>query len=157
MAYTYRCAIPDDIGNCMELRGQTRENAVSIERLNALGITRESWSSDVVNGNLRGYVCLDEGRIVGYCFGDSRTGEIVVLALLPDWEGRGIGRQLLNLIVQDFAAAGFQRLFLGCSSNPEVRSYGFYRHLGWRPTGDIDARQDEILEYFPAQSTPTKN
>jgi hypothetical protein len=28
-----------------------------------------------------------------------------------------------------------------------VRSYGFYRHLGWRSTGSFDDRGDEILEY----------
>jgi hypothetical protein len=35
---------------------------------------------------------------------------------------------------------GLARLFLGCSSDPKVRSYGFYRHLGWRSTGVTDAR-----------------
>ncbi|MER2177626.1 MAG: GNAT family N-acetyltransferase, partial [Stenotrophomonas maltophilia] len=27
-----------------------------------------------------------------------------------------------------------------------VRSHGFYRHLGWRPTGEIDSLGDEVLE-----------
>ncbi len=26
------------------------------------------------------------------------------------------------------------------------RSHGFYRHLGWRPTGEIDDLGDEVLE-----------
>jgi hypothetical protein len=41
---------------------------------------------------------------------------------------------------------GHQRLFLGCAKEPLVRSHGFYRHLGWRPTGQVDANDDEILE-----------
>ena len=49
----------------------------------------------------------------------------------------------------DLAALGHQRLFLGCSADPQSRSYGFYRHLGWRSTGEFDAHGDEILEYFP--------
>jgi GNAT superfamily N-acetyltransferase len=146
---TYRPAVPQDIAACIDLRGKTRENAVSVERLKSLGVTHESWSRGVADGVLPGHVCLDEGRLVGYCFGDSTTGEVVVLALLPDWEGRGIGKYLLNRIVRDFTRLGFQRLFLGCSSDPKVRSYGFYRHLGWRSTGTLDAHNDEVLEYFP--------
>ena len=38
-----RLATPDDIPACLVLRGQTRENAISAERLAAMGITAESW------------------------------------------------------------------------------------------------------------------
>jgi N-acetylglutamate synthase-like GNAT family acetyltransferase len=151
MTLTYRPAVPEDIAACIDLRGKTRENAVSVERLATLGITHESWSRDLADGVLPGYVCLEQGRMVGYCFGDSTTGEVVVLALLPDWEGRGIGKHLLSMIVRDFTHLGFTRLFLGCSSNPKVRSYGFYRYLGWKSTGTLDAAQDEVLEYFPGR------
>lgn len=146
MTLTYRGAVPSDIAACIELRGKTRENAVSVERLKQLGVTQASWSADVANGDLPGYVCLDQGQIVGYCFADKRSGEIVVLALLPPWEGRGIGKSLLELSVTDLAKLGFQRLFLGCSSDPKVRSYGFYRHLGWKSTDTFDANHDEVLE-----------
>jgi ribosomal protein S18 acetylase RimI-like enzyme len=146
MTLTYRRAVPSDIAACIELRGKTRENAVSVERLEKLGVTLASWSADVANDDLPGYVCLEDGQLVGYCFADKHTGEIVVLALLPAWEGRGIGRKLLEMSVTDLAKLGLQRLFLGCSSDPKVRSYGFYRHLGWKSTGTFDANDDEVLE-----------
>jgi hypothetical protein len=41
----FRAAVPDDAAVCVILRGQTRENAVSIERLRSLGITAESWAA----------------------------------------------------------------------------------------------------------------
>lgn len=154
MPLSYRPAVPEDIAACIDLRGKTRENAVSVERLKSLGVTHESWSRGVADGVLPGYVCLDDDKLVGYCFGDCTTGEIVVLALLPDWEGRGIGKCLLNTIARDFIRLGFQRLFLGCSSDPKVRSYGFYRYLGWRATGTLDAHDDEVLEYFPDAGAP---
>ena len=53
---------------------------------------------------------------------------------------------LLDLMVADLRARGFERLFLGCSADPRVRSHGFYRHLGWRSTGTVDAAGDEVLE-----------
>ena len=145
---TFRPAIPDDIPACIVLRGQTRQNAVSVERLAALGITAESWADDVRSGSLPGHVCTDGQSIVGYCFADKTSGEIVVLALLPAYEARGIGRHLLSLVVEQFRELGHRRLFLGCSADPTTRSYGFYRHLGWSSTGTFDRAGDEVLEFF---------
>jgi len=128
------------------MRGQTRENAISAAGLASLGITAESWGQKIEADGLSGQVCTDNGRIVGYCFGDKDTGEIIVLALLPAYESRGIGKTLLSRVVEDLWSIGFKRLFLGCSKNPSHRSYGFYRHLGWRPTGAFDVHADEVLE-----------
>jgi L-amino acid N-acyltransferase YncA len=124
----------------------TRENAVSVSGLASLGISAESWGKKIEAGDLSGYVCADDGRMVGYCFGDKHTGEVLVLALLPEYEGRGIGRTLLSRVAEDLWSFGFKRLFLGCSRDPTSRSYGFYRHLGWPPTGAFDAHGNEVLE-----------
>ncbi|PCF93880.1 GNAT family N-acetyltransferase [Vreelandella nigrificans] len=152
MKITYRRAVPEDTPECIALRGKTRENAFSVEQLMELGITLDSWKTGISDGSLPGYVGISEGEIIGYCFGDRKTGEIVVLALLPEYESKGIGRALLNRMIENFKALGFERLFLGCSSDPNARSYGFYRHLGWRSTGIFDDADDEVLEFLPAQS-----
>ncbi|WP_432731603.1 GNAT family N-acetyltransferase [Variovorax sp. W6] len=148
MNIVFRKAVPADTPDCIDLRGRTRENAFTADQLAALGITLESWSAGIADGSLPGHVGTVDGKLAGYCFGDRDTGEIVVLALLPAFEGMGLGKRLLDLMVDEFRALGFSRLFLGCSSDPEVRSYGFYRHLGWKPTGAVDAAGDEVLEYF---------
>ena len=145
----FRPARPEDAAECVALRGQTRENAVSRERLESLGITAQTWGEDIRTGELPGHVCWANGRMVGYCFGSRTDGEVVVLALLPPFEAQGIGKALLHRVCNDLAALGHQRLFLGCSADPKSRSYGFYRHLGWRSTGEFDTRGDEILDYFP--------
>ena len=143
----YRRALPADVAPCIVIRGQTRENAISVARLAALGITLESWSAAVQADALPGVVCRASGQTVGYCFGERATGEVVVLALLPAFENQGIGRQLLNRVVAVLVEAGHSRLFLGCSADPQSRSYGFYRHLGWQSTHQLDSNGDELLEY----------
>lgn len=144
-----RLATPADIPACVALRGQTRENPVSAERLAAVGITVQSWADEVRSGALTGYVCTDREAIVGYCFGDNASGEVVVLALLPAHEGLGNGRRLLGLVALHLADRGHRRLFLGCAADPATRSHGFYRHLGWVSTGAFDQAGDEVLEFFP--------
>ena len=134
----YRAAQPTDAPECVELRGLTRENAVSVARLAAMGITAESWAESIRDNSLPGFVCLSEGKLVGYCFGDRQSGEVVVLAVRPEFENQGIGRALLDQLVNEFSREGRTRLFLGCSADPNSRSYGFYRYLGWRSTSQYD-------------------
>lgn len=145
-ALQYRRAVSADTAECVALRGRTRENAISEATLASLGITAQSWANSIETGRLPGYVCTDDNQIVGYCFGDKQTGEIVVLAVLPQYERRGIGKALLLRIVEELRSLGYQRLFLGCSRDPSHRSHGFYRHLGWSPTGTFDVHDDEVLE-----------
>ena len=146
MQIDFRAALPDDAEKCVVLRGLTRENAFSEEQLRSIGITTESWAKSIQSGALPGYICLAGGRMVAYCFGSRDTGEIVVLAVLPDFENLGLGRELLNRMIEMLSKCGHGRLFLACSPDPGSRSHGFYRHLGWRSTGTFDERGDEILE-----------
>jgi len=141
-----RRALPEDAAACLQMRGMTRENAVSPERLREYGITEDSWAEDIRTHALPGYVCHSEGKLLGYVFGARSSGEVVVLALLPEAEAQGLGRRLLALIVQELRGSGHTRLFLGCSQEASSRSYGFYRHLGWRSTGTFDRAGDEVLE-----------
>ncbi|MDV9041053.1 GNAT family N-acetyltransferase [Stenotrophomonas sp. RAC2] len=141
-----RDARPEDAAACIDLRGRTRENAFSAAQLAQLGITAQTWAEGISGGDFIGRVAWEGERMVGYCFADRDSGEVLVLALLPDYEGRGIGRQLLQEVVSLTRDAGHQRLFLACSADPRSRSHGFYRRLGWRPTGQIDDAGDEILE-----------
>ena len=143
----YRPATPEDAAECVRTRGLTRENAVSVQRLAEFGITAESWANDIRSGELPGFVCTAGRQMAGYCFGSSTTGEIMVLVVLPEHENQGVGGKLLSLVVSQLLAFGHRRLFLGCSPDPSVRSYGFYRHHGWQSTGTLDSHGDEVLEW----------
>lgn len=139
-------ARPEDAAECIRIRALTRENAFTAAMLRERGITVESWGDGVRNGDLPGWIAWDDDRMAGYCFGDRGSGEILVLVVLPEHEGRGLGRRLLERTQDTLAGLGWQRLFLGCSSDPASRSYGFYRHLGWVYTGESDEFGDQILE-----------
>jgi GNAT superfamily N-acetyltransferase len=146
VSYRFRLALPDDIRRCVFIRGRTRENALSEEALALRGVTEAGWRRDVETGRLFGHVCTAGEEIVGYCFADRETGEIVVLALLPEHEFKGIGKALISVVTDDLRGLGFARIFLECTVDPRARSHGFYRHLGWVPTGEAVGHGDEILE-----------
>ena len=142
---TFRALHEREIEEIFDLRGATRESAISRERLAALGITSTSVAKHLAAGATRGWVCVAESRIVGFCIGEWATGEVLVLAVLPAFEGRGIGKTLLSLVVDWLRSFKPKRVWLGASSDPKTRSHGFYRALGGRPVGEKDTHGDEVL------------
>ena len=135
-----------DIPTLIDIRGRTRENAIPADVLAAKGITEASWAELLRSGRQRGWVCLDGSTIVGFSQADSSNGEVVVLAVLPEYEARGIGRRLLEQAVAWLRECGCERTWLAGASDPNGRASGFYRSQGWRPTGERLANGDEILE-----------
>lgn len=141
----FRKIQPSDIDACFTVRARTRENPVSREQLAAVGITPEAFAAALEGERVKGWVCEDSGQVVGFCSGDAETGEVLVLAVLPEYEGQGVGRRLLGEVVDELRALGHRRVWLAASPDPAVRAHGFYRAQGWRPTGDVDGIGDEIL------------
>ena len=128
-----------------ELRAATRENAVSRERLAELGITPASVAGALAHEETRGWVGVAGLRVAGFCIAHGQHGEVQVLAVRPEFEGRGVGRALLSHAVEWLRTCAPPRIWLGASGDPRTRSHGFYRWLGWRPTGERDAHGDEVL------------
>jgi GNAT superfamily N-acetyltransferase len=98
------------------------------------------------SGRITGVVCEDERVVFGYCNGDLETGEVLVLAILPEYENLGIGKELLARVSDILFASGLTRIRLAATPDPGMRAHGFYRHLGWTPTGNYDKNGDEILQ-----------
>jgi ribosomal protein S18 acetylase RimI-like enzyme len=145
-AYIFREATPADVEATIELRGKTRENPVSREKLEHYGINYQSLSAAYESGVSKGYLCTLDGVVVGFCNGDASSGEILVLAVAPEHEGEGIGKQLLSRVSVWLFSSGCSKIWLAADPDSSVRAHGFYRHCGWKPTGEMDDRGDEILQ-----------
>jgi ribosomal protein S18 acetylase RimI-like enzyme len=145
MNVKYRKATASDFRRCIEIRGKTRDNPVPERVLNEFGINEETWTPQVESGKIIGVVCESENLVVGYCNGDVTTGEVLVLALLPEFENQGIGKELLARVSDILYSSGLEKLWLAAPPDPGFRAYGFYRHIGWTPTGGYDKNGDEIL------------
>jgi ribosomal protein S18 acetylase RimI-like enzyme len=147
MRIAYRDVTARDMGRCIEIRGMTRDNPVPADVLREIGVTEESWQPLVRDNIIAGVVAETNDEVVGFCSGDTRTGEVLVLAVLPEYEGRGLGSNMLALVMDKLRAAGWDRLWLAASPDPAIRAHGFYRHLGWVYSGEREENGDEVLEY----------
>jgi ribosomal protein S18 acetylase RimI-like enzyme len=145
MDLVFRETLPSDIEGLFSVRACTRENSISKEGLASIGVTAESIAKRMASGRLKGWVCLNGSTLVGFCNGDAETGEVLVLAVLPDYEGRGIGTCLLTRVVEWLRSVGSDTIWLAALPDARIRAHGFYRSLGWRPNGKKHHNGDEIL------------
>jgi ribosomal protein S18 acetylase RimI-like enzyme len=119
-----------DVPALFEVRPRTRENALTLEELQRLGITPQSVTASL-GRSTRGWLCEDDGRVVAFSMADCATGEFLVIAVLPEVEGRGIGGRLMAQAEEWLAASGCRRAWLSTDPDTSLRAYGFYRKRGW--------------------------
>lgn len=119
-----------DVPALFWLRPQTRENAMTVEQLDRLGINPESVTRSLERST-RGWLCEDAGNIVAFAMADSATGEFLVIAVLPAYEGKGIGGRLMDLTEEWLTDSGCERARLTTDLDIALRAYGFYRKRGW--------------------------
>ena len=80
-------------------------------------------------------VASDRGRVAGFAimeFGDEH-GHLVLLAVRPEYQRQGIGRRMIDWLLESCATAGIALVHLELrASNEAART--FYRAVGFRET-----------------------
>jgi GNAT superfamily N-acetyltransferase len=125
MAYRYRPATVEDIPVLMEIRNAVRENQLVSTRL-----TRDDYEwALTIDG--RGWVCEDEGVVVGFVCGRTTQKDIWALFMRESHEGRGIGYALMEIIEEFMFGEGLAEIFLRTA--PKTRAERLYKRRGWQP------------------------
>jgi GNAT superfamily N-acetyltransferase len=136
-----------DIPSLFFVRTRTRENTYTLEQLHRLGITPASVEQRLAT-SFKGWLGAIAEQVVGFCIADAAAGELWVIAVLPDFERRGIGARLMSLAEQWLWQSGCSRAWLTTDLDPSLRAYGFYRHRGWTDWKIEDGLR--WLELFPS-------
>src|ERR1044071_2301858 len=120
-----------DIPATFRVRVATDENRLTWVQLTALGIT-ESSVSEKLRGSYKGWLWEEQGAVVGFAIGDRSSGEMWVIAVLPDYICRGIGGALLEKVEAWLFSEGCSELWLTTDVDTRLRAYSFYKKHGWR-------------------------
>ena len=132
----------EDLPEVFQVRTSVTENAVTMDELrDRYGVTLESVG-EALKGDIQGWVYCESVAIAGFIMVNRQTAEILVLAVLPSYENRGIGRTLLQHAEQWLIDQGHRKLWLKTAAEPAFRAYGFYQHLGWQASGQITDREE---------------
>lgn len=138
----FREITPADMQSLFYVRTRTRENTYSDEQLQRAGITEQSVVQKL-SSSYRGWLCQVDQSVVGFSMADSATGELWVIAVLPEFEGHGIGNRLMALAEEWLWEMHCDKAWLTTSLDTSLRAYGFYRKRGW-----VDQKIEDGLRYM---------
>ena len=102
---------------------------------------REAFEEEIGNGIAGiGMVAEDDGIIVGFITGLTMAQELQVhnIAVHPDYQGRGIGRQLMEAVDALGRAGDYKRISLEVRQDNDI-ACKLYMSLGFKAVG---ARKD---------------
>jgi len=123
-----REATTDDIQQIQVVRNSVTENTLSDPAL----VTDEDCREFItVRG--KGWVYEVDNAIVGFAIVDMKEHNIWALFLHPQFERRGIGRQLHDKMLDWYFGQTERTVWLGTA--PGTRAESFYRKAGWKETG----------------------
>ncbi|WP_310556670.1 GNAT family N-acetyltransferase [Flavobacterium sp.] len=118
----------DDIKQIQIVRNAVTENTLSNPDL----VTDEDCKEFItVRG--KGWVCEINNQIVGFSVVDLRENNVWALFLKPEFEKKGIGKQLHDVMIDWYFKQTKNNIWLGTS--PNTRAEIFYRKAGWIEIG----------------------
>ncbi len=133
---TYREMTAADVPSAFLVRAAAKENPMPlITGLKQLGVSVEGEMKKLRTTH-KGWVCEDDGVIVGFVAGDRTTGEVWVISVWPEYEGKGIGRKLMELVQEWLFSQGWEKLWLTTGIKPS-RALQLYTKLGWKNVGTL--------------------
>lgn len=123
-----RVALSSDIAQIQAVRHSVKENMLSDPAL-----VPDSDVEIFINQRGKGWVYEIDGRIVGFSIADLKDDNIWALFLHPDFEGRGIGKQLHRVMLDWYFEQ--DKTIAWLSTAPGSRAEKFYRLQGWKEAG----------------------
>jgi len=132
-----RAMTSKDVDRAYQITLSTREKSYTREGMTAVGITEDSVRKMLdVDHTHQGWVCEVENQMVGFAMGNKSTTEFWVIAVLPDFEHRGIGTSLADKIEGGLRDEGKEEAWLAVLKEVQVDGYAFFKARGWQDGED---------------------
>jgi enterochelin esterase-like enzyme/ribosomal protein S18 acetylase RimI-like enzyme len=126
----FRQTVEEDIPALFGIRMATWGNDKGAEELAALGINQDSVLARLRTDHA-GWIALVDGKPAGFAMANRGNGELWVIAVLAEYEGQGIGRELVRQAEAWLFSHGWREIWLTAHPDAHRRAIGFYHHLGW--------------------------
>jgi GNAT superfamily N-acetyltransferase len=125
---TIRIATSADVPGMFHVRTNVKQNLLTLQQMRLMEITPDSVAESLEK-DCKAWVAEDNKHIVAFSIADRATSSIFALFVLPEYEGKGLGKNLLELAVNWLAESGAKKLWLRTA--PNTRAAAFYRKRGW--------------------------
>ena len=117
-----------DIPQIQYVRHAVKENVLSNPAL-----VTDADCEEYITVRGKGWVCEVEGKITGFTIADLQGHNVWALFVLPEYEGRGMGSRLHDVMLEWYFSKTSELIWL--STDPGTRAETFYRKKGWKEAG----------------------
>ncbi|WP_404985941.1 GNAT family N-acetyltransferase [Chryseobacterium sp. M5] len=118
----------EDIPQIQVVRNSVKENTLSNPDL-----VTDKDCEEFITERGKGWVCEIDGKITGFSIVDLKDNNIWALFVDPDFEKKGIGKKLHDIMLDWYFTQTRENVWLGTS--PNTRAELFYRKSGWNEIG----------------------
>ena len=145
-----------DIETMFDIRTSVVENHQSREEIAELGITPEKVAQ-MLQTDCCAWIAEIEGDSIGFSIANATEKTIFGVFVLPSFEGYGAGRALMQKTEEWLFSQDIEEIWLLTGNDPNLRAYGFYLHLGWKPVGIVkDGEMEGEMKFVKAASINTQ-
>ncbi len=138
-----RFATIDDIPSMHRIRLAVRENRLA----DPAKVTQAHYRRYVEDSGMSWVAQLD-GRLVGFGIADRASRSLWALFVDPEFEGRAVGRALLQRLTDSLFACGDARINLSTAAG--TRAERLYLAAGWSKVGDLPTGEVWLARSRPA-------
>ena len=138
-----RLALSSDIEGIFDVRTSVKENHLSREEMEQVGIT-ESSVIDMIEKSRCAWVAVDEGKVIGFSMIIVDEGSLFAAFVLPEYEGRGVGRRLVVLAEQELFK---HHEIAWLETDKNSRAAKFYMQLGWGNETNINGTDIKLEKH----------
>ena len=124
----FRQAIPEDIPQIQIVRNSVKENQLSNPNL-----IPDDLVEEFITKRGKGFVCEIDDKIVGFSIVDFVENNVWALFLLPEFEGKGIGKKIHQLMLDEYFSKTKETIWLSTEANSRAET--FYKKQGWKNAG----------------------
>jgi len=125
----FREAQIEDVKEIQAVRNSVKENVLSNP-----GLVTDRDCEDYIMQRGKGWVCEIDNVVIGFAIADLEEKNIWALFLRPEYERKGIGKKLHNIMLEWYFSKTKEKVWLGTS--PNTRAEMFYRKCGWKEVGE---------------------
>ena len=119
-----RVATSADIPQIQIVRNAVKENMLSNPAL-----VPDKDVEDYIHNRGKGWVCEEDGEIVGFSIVSIRDHNVWALFVQPGHDKKGIGKKLHDEMMNWYFSQVNETIWLGTA--PGTRAESFYRRAGW--------------------------
>ena len=124
----FRQAIPEDIPQIQIVRNSEKENQLSNPNL-----IPDDLVEEFITKRGKGFVCEIDDIIVGFSIVDFVENNVWALFLMPEFEGKRIGKKLHQLMLDEYFSKTKETIWLSTEANS--RAEIIYKKQGWKNAG----------------------